>query len=170
MKLFDSFSIDPIMNSSNEGRDDTAKEFPNLEKLYSPISIDTSLELLYIWNSLSIISGLSSLQNELLPILNEINSGKLRKRTSLVIDLKQLFPISIVSKEGNVLIENFSVFLNESSPIIIVVKLSRAIDQISIQIIILVVVNDVVDSLNDPRPIVIVLKLGRSMIHFIICY
>ena len=61
MKLFDSFSIDPIMNSSNEGRDDTAKEFPNLEKLYSPISIDTSLELLYIWNSLSIISGLSSL-------------------------------------------------------------------------------------------------------------
>ena len=61
MKLFDSFSIDPIMNSSNEGRDDTEKEPLNLEKLYSPISIDTSLELLYIWNSLSIISGLSSL-------------------------------------------------------------------------------------------------------------
>ena len=45
MKLFDSFSIDPIVKLSNEGRDDTAKEFPNLEKLYSPISIDTSLEL-----------------------------------------------------------------------------------------------------------------------------
>ena len=48
MKLFDSFSIDPIMNSSNEGRDDTEKEPPNLEKLYSPISIDTSLELFNI--------------------------------------------------------------------------------------------------------------------------
>ena len=48
MKLFDSFSIDPIMNSCNEGRDDTAKEPPNLEKLYSPISIDTSLELFNI--------------------------------------------------------------------------------------------------------------------------
>ena len=48
MKLFDSFSIDPIVRLSNEGRDDTAKEPPNLEKLYSPISIDTSLELFNI--------------------------------------------------------------------------------------------------------------------------
>ena len=29
-------------------RDDIMKEFPNLEKLYSPISIDTSLELFNI--------------------------------------------------------------------------------------------------------------------------
>ena len=48
MKLFDSFSIDPIIRLSNEGRDDIMKEFPNLEKLYSPISIDTSLELFNI--------------------------------------------------------------------------------------------------------------------------
>ena len=61
MKLLDSFSIDPIMNSSNEGRDDTAKEFQKLEKLYSPISMDKSLELLCIWKSLSIISGQSTL-------------------------------------------------------------------------------------------------------------
>ena len=61
MKLLDSFSIDPIMNSSNEGRDDTAKDPPNLEKLYSPISMDNSLELLCIWKSSAIISELSSL-------------------------------------------------------------------------------------------------------------
>ena len=61
MKLLDSFSIEPIMRLCNEGSDDTAKEPPNLEKLYSPISIDTNLELLYIWNSLVIPSGLSSL-------------------------------------------------------------------------------------------------------------
>ena len=61
MKLLDSFSIEPIMRLCNEGSDDIPKEPPNLEKLYSPISIDTNLELLYIWNSLAITLGLSSL-------------------------------------------------------------------------------------------------------------
>ena len=61
MKLLDSFSIEPIMRLCNEGSDDTAKPLPNLEKLYSPISIDNNLELLYIWNTLAITSGLSSL-------------------------------------------------------------------------------------------------------------
>ena len=61
MKLLDSFSIEPIVRFCNEGSDDTAKEPPNLEKLYSPISIDTNLELLYIWNTLLIASLFVSL-------------------------------------------------------------------------------------------------------------
>ena len=46
MKLLDSFSIDPIVKFCNKGRDDIEKVLPNVEKLYSPISIDNSLELL----------------------------------------------------------------------------------------------------------------------------
>ena len=42
MKLLDSFSIDPIIRLFNEERYDTENS-PNLEKLYSPISIDTNL-------------------------------------------------------------------------------------------------------------------------------
>ena len=45
MKLLDSFSIEPIVKFCNEGRDDIEKILPNVEKLYSPISIDNSLEL-----------------------------------------------------------------------------------------------------------------------------
>ena len=46
MKLLDSFSIEPIVKFCNKGRDDIDKVLPNLEKLYSPISIDNNLELL----------------------------------------------------------------------------------------------------------------------------
>ena len=126
MKLLDSFSIEPIMRFCNEGSDVIDTVPPNLEKLYSPISIEINLELLYIWNSLVITSGLSSLQNDLRPILNEINSGKQLKRTSLAIDLKQSFPISIISIEDNEPIDNVLTFWNDSSPIINEVKLSRS--------------------------------------------
>ena len=61
MKLLDSFSIEPIMRFCNEGSDVIDTVPPNLEKLYSPISIEINLELLCIWNSLAITSGLSSL-------------------------------------------------------------------------------------------------------------
>ena len=46
MKLLDSFSIEPIVKFCNKGRDDIDKVLPNLEKLYSSISIDNNLELL----------------------------------------------------------------------------------------------------------------------------
>ena len=75
MKLLDSFSIEPIVRLRNEGRDMRLKLFPNLEKLYSPISIDNNLGQLCTWNIVFKISFVPS-QNELLPILNEINSGK----------------------------------------------------------------------------------------------